>query len=60
MIKHILDVVCHHIHGIMLCPSANTQFILTYLLQGNVPDTYVECVPSEKDFFLQQLLQTAH
>jgi hypothetical protein len=39
MLKHILDVVCHHIHGIMHCPSANTQFILTYLLQSNVPDT---------------------
>jgi len=55
MIKHILDVVCHHIHGIMLCPSANMQFNLTYLLQSNVPDTYMECAQLEtcQDLLLQ-------
>jgi len=43
MIQHMLDYVRHNICGIMLYHSADTQFILTYLLHSNVPDTYAEC-----------------
>jgi len=62
MIKHLLHVVCHYIHVIMLCPSANTLFILTYLIQSHVSDTHAECAQLEtcQDLLLLQLLQTSH